>query len=557
MVRTVRPTEFPFLGPLDHNGGMARLDHEVIVIGAGICGIYQLYRLLELGIDVTVLDAESGPGGTWQRNRYPGARFDSESWSYGYSFSEELLQEWEWSEHFAAQPETLRYVEHVVDKFDLLQHMQFNAQVQRATYDEGGRSWTVELANGQSLTCRFLLSAVGLLSAPTLPNIEGRDSFDGASFHTFHWPEGGIELAGQRVAVVGTGATAVQLIGEIADKVGELTVFQRRPNWCAPLHNRPITDEEQVEIKARYQQIFADCAKSPNGFIHRPVRTKLFEASEEERLAFWEELYASPGFGVWLANYRDMLTDERANAEMTAFIADKIRGRVNDPAVAEKLIPKDHGFGTRRLPMETNYFEAYNLDHVHLVDISESPITGITPTGITTEDAHREFDIIVYATGFDAVTGAFDRIEFIGTDGQTLRDKWIDNPVNYLGVQVAGFPNLVMVNGPTAGSATSNFPRGIEASVDWTTGLMRHVWSRGATRIEADADAEAEWTAHIKEMYAMLLVNQSASWMNGYNSNVAGHENKVRYVIHAGGLPRYRQELDEVSANDYRGFVFD
>lgn len=536
---------------------MSGVDHEVIIVGAGICGIYQLHRLLEMGVDVTVLDSEKGPGGTWQRNRYPGARFDSESWSYGYSFSKELLQEWEWTEHFAAQPETLRYVEHVVDKFDLRRHMQFNSQLTRAIYDDDGRAWTLELTDGRSLSCRFLLTAVGLLSAPTLPNIDGRESFGGASFHTFDWPEDGIELADQRVAVIGTGATAVQLIGEIADKVGELTVFQRRPNWCAPLHNSPITPEEQVAIKARYDEIFADCEKSPNGFIHRPVRTKLFEATEDERQEFWEELYASPGFGVWLANYRDVLTDERANVEMTKFITQKIRERVDDPVVAEKLIPTDHGFGTRRLPMETNYFEAYNLPHVHLVDISENPISEITTTGITTTDTHREFDIIVYATGFDAVTGAFDRIEFVGTDGQTLRDKWVDNPINYLGVQVAGFPNLVMVNGPTAGSATSNFPRGIEASVDWTTELMRHVWGKGVTRIEAEVDAEDQWTAHIKDMYSILLVNQSKSWMNGYNSNVAGHENKTRYVIHAGGLPRYRQELDEVAADGYRGFAMD
>jgi len=315
--------------------------------------------------------------------------------------------------------------------------------------------------------------------------------------------------------------------------------------WLAPA-------QEQVEIKARYPQIFADCEASPNGFIHRPVRTKLFEATEEERHEFWEELYASPGFGIWLANYRDMLTDEQANAEFTKFMVNKIRERVDDPATAEKLIPTDHGFGTRRLPMETNYYEAYNL---HLVDISANPIEQITPSGITTTDGHREFDIIVYATGFDAVTGAFDRIEIVGEGGQTLKDKWMDTPVNYLGVQVAGFPNLVMVNGPTAGSATSNFPRGIEASVDWTTDLMRHVWNNDVTRIEAEPTAEAEWTEHIKDMYSILLVNQSKSWMNGYNSNVEGHENKTRYVIHAGGLPMYRKELNEVSSEGYRGFA--
>jgi cation diffusion facilitator CzcD-associated flavoprotein CzcO len=536
---------------------MKSVDHEAIIVGAGICGIYQLYRLLEMGIDCTVLEAESGPGGTWQRNRYPGARFDSESWSYGFSFSEELLEEWEWSEHFAAQPETLRYVEHVVEKFELGKHMQFNVTVERAVYDEDGRCWSLELADGRNLSCRFLMTAIGLLSAPTMPKIEGTDLFEGESFHTFHWPDEGIDLAGKRVAVVGTGATGVQVISEIADKVGELTVFQRRPNWCAPLHNSLISTEEQVAIKARYAEVFDDCALSPGGFIHRPIRTKMFEATEEERLAFWEELYSSPGFGVWLGNYRDMLTNELANAEFTSFIADKIRERVNDPALAEKLIPKDHGFGTRRVPMETRYYEAYNRANVHLVDIVETPNEAVTASGIATSDTHREFDVIVYATGFDAITGAFDRIEFVGIDGVTLREKWADNPVNYLGVQAAGFPNLIMVNGPTAGSATSNFPRGIEASVDWTTELMRHVWNKGVTRVEASEAAEQEWTAHIKDMYKMLLVNQSASWMNGYNSNVAGHENKVRYVIYAGGLPRYREELETVAGEGYAAFAMD
>jgi len=536
---------------------VAPLDHEVIIVGSGVCGIYQLYRLLDMGVDVTVLEAESGPGGTWWRNRYPGARFDSESWSYGYSFDRDLLEEWEWSEHFAPQPETLRYLEHVVDRFDLRQHMQFDCRLDRAAFNEPTGTWTLHLADGRTMRCRFLLMAIGLLSAPTMPKIEGVERFTGKSFHTFNWPDEGVDLADQKVAVVGTGATGVQVIGAIADQVGSLTVFQRRPNWCAPLHNAPITPEEQVEIRESIDDILQQCEVSPGGFIHRPLRTKLHEATPEERIALWEELYASPGFGIWLGNYRDVLMDEDANNEFSRFIADKIRSRVHDPAVAEKLIPKDHGFGTKRVPLETNYYEAYNRDNVHLVDLKETPITEITPSGLATTGAHYEFDIIVYATGFDAITGAYDRIEIVGTGGQTLKDKWRDGPMNYLGVQVNGFPNLIMVNGPTAGSATSNFPRGIEASVDWTTTLLTRIFDDQITRIEVAPELEVEWGEHIREMYDLLLINQSPSWMNGYNSNVEGHETGGRAVLYAGGLPRYRKDLAAVEASGYAGFIME
>ena len=531
-------------------------DHDVIIIGAGVCGIYQLHRLLELDLDVTVLEAGGGPGGTWYWNRYPGARFDSESYTYGYSFSPELLDEWDWSEHFAAQPETLRYLNHVVDKFDLRSHMQFDSRLQRATYDETSRSWTLDLEDGRSLTCRFLMTAIGLLSAPTMPTIDGVESFRGQSFHTYYSPQEPVDYTGKRVAVIGTGATGVQVIAEIADKVGDLTVFQRRPNWCAPLHNGPISDDEMAEIKASYDQIFQRCAETPGGFIHGPDRRPLSEVSEEEKLAFWEELYASPGFGVWLGNYRDVLMDEEANAEFTAFIAEKIRSRIDDPVIAEKLIPTDHGFGTRRVPMETNYYEAYNRDNVHLVDINETPIQQITPAGLETSEREYEFDIIIYATGFDAVTGAFDRIDFIGVDGQKLRDKWIDGPITYLGIQTVGFPNLFTLAGPTAGSVSTNFPRGIETGVDWATDLVKHVEANGITRVEATSEAEKEWTDHVKDLYDILLLSKAESWFTGFNSNVEGHD-KIRHLIYNGGAPKYRKRLEAVAANGYEGFVLD
>jgi cation diffusion facilitator CzcD-associated flavoprotein CzcO len=533
------------------------LDHEVIIIGAGVCGIYQIYRLVDLGIDATVLEAGSDLGGTWYWNRYPGARFDSESVSYGYSFSEELLQEWDWKERFSGQPENLRYLNYVADKFDLRKHMQFDCVVESAHFDDGHDVWRLHLADGRDLTCRFLVTAVGLLSAPTLPRYEGLDSFEGQSFHTYNWPHDGVELDGKRVAVIGTGATGVQVIGEIADKVGELTVFQRRPNWCAPLHNAEIGPEEMADIKARYDEIFEICARTPGGFIHEPDRRPFFEVPREERLAKWEQLYGEPGFGIWLANFRDIFMDEEANGEFSEFIADKIRSRVHDPAVAEKLIPKDHGFGYQRVPMETNYYEAYNRPNVHLVDLQETPIQRITPKGIETTEREYEFDVIVYATGFDAITGSYDRMEIRGVGGLRLRDKWAEGPITYLGMQVSGFPNMFMPTGPQSGSASTNFPRGIELGVDWCTDLMQYMWKNGLTREEATTDAEAEWSADVARMYGMLLMRKAQGWFTGYNSNVEGHEKgTIRYMVYNGGTPRFRRRITEVADAGYAGIEF-
>jgi cation diffusion facilitator CzcD-associated flavoprotein CzcO len=526
----------------------------VVIIGAGLTGIYQLYRLLELGMDVTVLEAAEDLGGTWYRNRYPGCRFDSESYTYGYSFSRELLDEWDWSEHFAPQPETLRYLNHVADKFDLRRHMQFGCRVESAVYDEDAHRWTVHLADGRSLRSRYVVTAIGVLSTPVMPRIDGIDRFGGQWFHTYHWPHEPVELAGRRVAVIGTGATAVQLIAEIADKVGELFVFQRRPNWCAPLHNGRISPEEMADIRARYDEIFAQCRKTPGGFIHDPVRTKQFDVPEAERYAFFEELYASSGFRIWQGNFRDVLMDEAANDEFSAFVAAKIRERVKDPVVAEKLIPKDHGFGTRRVPMETNYYEAYNRDNVHLVDLNDTPLECVTETGLRTTERDYDVDLIVYATGFDAMTGAFDRIEFVGVGGRRLRDKWADGPSTYLGLQTAGFPNLIMLAGPQAGSGFTNFGRGVEETVDWTTELLRHLRDGGHTSIDVSPEAEDAWVDHVRDMYDLLLLGKVSSWFTGFNSNVEGHD-KMRLVVYNGGAPRYRKHLTEVAANGYDGFV--
>ena len=530
------------------------LDYEVIIIGAGVAGIYQIKRLTDLGVKATVLDSAGGVGGTWYWNRYPGARFDSESYTYGYSFSREVLDEWHWKERFSSQPENLRYLNFVADKFDLKKHMQFNCTVEAAHYDETSNTWQLKVADGRTLSCRFVIMALGLLSAPTMPRVEGVEDFKGQSWHTFYWPQEPVDLSGKKVAVIGTGATGIQVIGEIADKVGELTVFQRRPNWSAPLNNSAISDEEMADIRQRYDEIFETCARTPGGFEHEPDRRGFWQVSREERVKLWDRLYDEPGFGIWLRNFAEIFTDEEANAEFSEYIADRIRQRVKDPAVAEKLIPRDHGFGVQRVPLETHYFEAYNRDNVHLVDIKETPIERITESGIRTSERDYEFDVIVYATGFDAITGAFDRIDIQGVGGEKLRDKWADGPITYLGMFVHGFPNLIMPSGPQSGSASTNFPRGIETGVNWTTEFLQYLWQHGYTRADATAAAEERWTAHVVKMYSTMLMRKAKSWFTGYNSNVAGHEEgKIRYMVYNGGAPKYVQTVTDVAQKGYEG----
>ena len=531
-----------------------KADYDVLIIGAGIAGMYMLHRLREIGLTTRVLEAGTDVGGTWYWTRYPGARFDSESYSYGYSFSKELLEEWEWSEHFSPQPENLRYCNFVADKFGLRRDMDFNSKVTAAHFNDIANLWTLETEDGKHRTARFLITAIGVFAKPMMPAIDGIDSFKGEAYHTATWPHEQVSFEGKRVGVIGTGATAVQLIQEVAKTAGHLTVFQRTPNWCAPLHNRPITAEEQKEIKTSYEEIFAKCRASYAGFMHDSDRRRALQVSDEERQAFYEKLYREPGFGIWMGNFRDMLVDERANTTISEFVAGKIRERVKDPAIAEKLVPTNHGFGTRRVPMETHYYEVYNQDNVQLVDLRETPISRITEAGIETSDEMHEFDMIVYATGFDAVTGGYSQIDIRGSGGRTLTDKWADGVRTFLGLQIEGFPNMFTLVGPHNAASFCNIPRCIEQNVDWMADLMTRVKVDGLNRIESTAEAEEEWTGHVHLMAQRMLFSKTNSWFTGINSNIEGRDQRS-VLLYAGGAPGYRDKCDEVAAADYAGMI--
>ena len=526
---------------------------DAIIIGAGISGMYQLLKLREQGLKVRAFESGDGVGGAWYWNRYPGARFDSESYSYAYSFSEELLEEWDWGEHFAGQPETLRYLNYVADKFDLRKDIQFNSKIKSAIYNDASGRWLVETEDGTQVDGQFLITAVGPLSAPTMPNIPGIEDFKGDSWHTAEWPHEPISFEGKRIGVIGTGPTGVQTIQEVAKTAKHLTVFQRRPNWCAPLHNSKIKPEEQADLKKRYPEIFKTCLETTGCFLHSPTMTSAHDATPEEREALYEKLYAEPGFGIWVGAYYDTLMDESANQYMTDFIANKIRQRVKDPETARNLIPTDHGYGTRRVPLETNYYEAYNQDNVDLINIKEHPIEKITAKGVKTDDKEYELDMLFYATGFDAITGAFDRIDIRGEGGAKLKDKWDEEVKTYLGIQIAGFPNMFTLVGPQNTATLCNIPRCIEQNVEWVSDAIQYMREHKLNKIEPKKQSEDEWTKGVVEVASMSMFMKVPSWMSGQNSNVEGKD-KPRYVIYMGGAPTYREVCEKEASTGYEGF---
>ena len=546
MSTTEGMTPTPQQRPTADTGTVEQFD--AIVIGAGVSGLYQLYRLRELGLSVRCYEDGSGVGGTWYWNRYPGCRFDSESETYGYSWSEELLQEWDWKEHYSGQPDNEKYLNYVADKFDLRTDIQFNAHVTSAVFDAQANRWDLQLESGQRAQAQFLIAAVGLLSARYTPPFEGIESFKGESFHTSRWPKEKVDFTGKRVAVIGTGATAVQLIPEIAKEVGHLTVFQRTPNYCAPCRNSPVTPEEQQQWKASYDTIHKRIRETTVGMMHEFDPRKTFDVPKEERLAFYEELWAQPGFTKWLSNFHDIMIDVEANEDFAEFVRNKIRARVTDPVVAEKLVPKDHPFGSKRIPLETQYYEAYNRDNVLLVDVREVPIEGITPKGVKTTEQEYEFDIVIYATGFDAVTGALTRIDIRGEGGQTLKDKWANGPRNYLGLQSAGFPNFfIAIN-----SAFCNYTVCAESIVEWITDCIHHMREKGLQRIAPKPQVEDAWIEHINTVAAGSIYTQAKSaWFTG--TNIPGKARAV--LLNPIPAPVYRAKCTEAAAKGYEDFV--
>lgn len=532
----------------------AKKIYDAIAIGGGVAGIYQIKKLIDNGFDAVLLEANEDLGGTWFKNRYPGCRFDSESYSYGYSFSRELIDEWHWTEHFSPQPENLKYLNYVVDKFELRQHMRFNTAVESMVWNESSRVWNLTLHDNTTLSARFIVTCVGVLSAPFFPPINGINDFKGRSFHSFDWPTEELDLTNSKVGIIGTGATAIQIIAEIADKVGELKVFQRHANWSIPLNNAPISEKEMSDIRSRYDEILETCEKSQGGFVHLPDRRGFDAATDAERKELWDDLYDRKGFALLLANFPETFLEDEPNKALSHYVAERIRQRVKDPAVAEKLIPADHGFGMKRLPLETNYFEAYNRDNVHLIDITETPISTVTPQGIQTNDQHHDLDVIIYATGFDAITGGLNKIDIQGTHG-SLKTKWQSQTTTYLGLLNHGFPNMLMVAGPQSVSGSTNYPRSIETGVEWVTDLLVHARDSGFTRLEVQENAEAWWCDTVAKAQERMPFSKIRSWFTGYAPNINGAKQTsseaIRYNAYWGGAPKYRGYLEEVQKDQY------
>ncbi len=515
---------------------MAVPELDVVIVGAGVTGIYQLHRCLEAGLTAVLLEAGGGVGGTWYWNRYPGARFDSESYTYGYLFSEELFDEWEWTEHFAEQPETERYLNHVVDKFGLRGHIRFGARVDAALWDDKNALWTVLTDADAIYKATFFIAATGVLSVPFIPDVPGRNTFDGVQVHTGLWPSEGVDLAGKRVAVVGTGSSGVQIVPVIADHVAELTVYQRSANWCTPLNNRPITADEQAELRRDFERIREVLNRSPSGFLHEVNTRSAFDDSDDERLALFEKLWASPGFTKLTSNYYDVLYNEKANAEWCAFLESKIRSLVDDPSTADKLIPT-HRFGQKRPPFVNGYYEAFNRPNVHLVDLNQESIDFT---------AH---DVIIWATGFDFGTGALSRMGIEGRGGVKLTDHWADGPETFLGVMTTGFPNFFFPGGPHA--AAGNNPRYNGDQVDFVTDCIVHASRAGFDVIEPTDDAEERWTQMVDKSAQQAPFGELGQY---YGTNIPGKPR--RYLLNAGGRPKLHKEIQRVKDTDWVAFNF-
>jgi cation diffusion facilitator CzcD-associated flavoprotein CzcO len=525
---------------------------DVAIIGAGFSGLYMLHRIRDvLKLDTQVFEAADGVGGTWYWNRYPGARCDSESYVYSYSFSPELEQEWSWSSRYPEQPEILDYLNHVADRFDLRRDIQFDTRVTSATFDETSNRWNLTTGKGDRISARYLVSAVGCLSTRSTPDFPGLENFAGEYYHTGAWPHEAVDFTGKRVGLIGTGSTGIQAAPVIAAAAEHLTVFQRTANYSIPARNEPLSAEKAAEIKAHYDEIRQTCRESDFGFPYASAERLATEATPEEREAIYNELWDLGGIRFFAGSFADLLTDEAVNDTAAEFVRAKIRETVKDPATAELLCPTDHPYGTKRPPIDTNYYETFNRDNVSLVDVRSAPIVELTSNGLRTEAADYDLDVIVFATGFDAMTGALLEMDIKGVDGLRLADKWADGPRTYLGLQVVGFPNLFTITGPGSPSVLSNMPVAIEQHVEWVSDCIEYLNNHGLSRIEATEAAQDEWVQHVWDEANETLFPLANSWYMG--ANIPG---KTRvFMPYVGGMTQYRERCNEVAENGYAGFL--
>jgi cation diffusion facilitator CzcD-associated flavoprotein CzcO len=539
-----------------HLGGGPATDFDVVIVGAGFAGLCALHHLRQRGFSARIFEAGGGVGGTWYWNRYPGVRVDIESVEYSFSFSEELQQEWQWSERYAAQPELLRYVNHVADRFGLRNDIQLNTRVQSAAFDEATHQWVVRTSDGKQSRARFCVMATGFVSAANKPDIKDLASFAGKQYHTAHWPHEGVDFSGQRVGIIGTGSSGIQSIPLIAKQAAHLTVFQRTANFSIPLRNCPMDPEFERSVKANYAEWRRIERASFGGYVSvnfkpAPGNTRrAMEATPEERQQEYEYRWNSGGL-CYYTSYADLLFSKEANDTLADFVRAKIREKVRDPVVAEMLIPRDYPIMTKRLCADTNYYETYNRDNVTLVDIKATPIEEVTAKGIRVGGVEHELDSIVFATGFDAVTGAMNRIDIGGRGGKALKQHWADGPRTYVGLMSAGFPNLFIIDGPGSPGAFFQPILLSEFQVHWMVDCVAHLRDRDLTCIEPPADAEQDWVAHVSEIANQTLFPLANSWYMG--ANIPG---KARVsLMYLGGFGSYRQHCEEAAANGYGKFL--
>ncbi|MFJ2742883.1 flavin-containing monooxygenase [Streptomyces sp. NPDC087440] len=525
-------------------------DTDVVVVGAGVTGLYTVHTLRARGYRVRGFDRAADVGGVWYWNRYPGARCDVESFDYSYSFDEELQQEWDWSEKYATQPEIMAYLHHVADRFALRDAYTFETSVLSAELDEESLTWTVRTDAGETVTSRFVVFAVGCLSSAQRPCIPGVDTFAGASYHTAEWPHEGVDFTGLRVGVIGTGSSGIQSVPEIAAQAQQLTVFQRTPNYSIPAGNKPLDDAARTELKAVYAERRRLARLSGGGSPFTTYPKKTFEADEEERRAAYEKRWQLGGV-LYSKTFPDQLVDRAANDAARLFWEEKVRARITDPAVAELLIPGDHPIGAKRIVTDTDYFETYNQPHVRLVSLRRNPIERVDADGVTLADGeHIGLDALVYATGFDAMTGSVDRIEVRGRGGRTLKEAWAAGPRTYLGLGTDGFPNFFNLTGPGSPSVMVNVILAGEQHGNWLAALLEHLDAHGHRAVEATADAVEDWVRECRDRAAATLLMEADSWYLG--ANIAG---KPRvFMPYVGGFKVYQEIIDEVAASGYKGF---